>query len=123
MLDLLLLAIAIALIAISYRNILAYENVFNWWFRFGSKFENRFFYKPIWGCTKCISGQIALWFYALSWLHNSYFYKNTFLSDVFLFLYPRGSEMNYNLFGAIFFIFTTILVTNVLDKIYKKVME
>lgn len=123
MLNLFILAISIALIAISYRNILAYENILNWWFRFGSKFENRFFYKPIWGCVKCISGQIALWFYLLSWLHNSYFYKNTFLSDVFLFLYPRGNEMNYNLFGAIFLIFTTILITNVLDKFYNKVMQ
>lgn len=123
MLDLLFLAIAIALTTISYRYILAYEPVLNWWFKFGAKFENRFFYKPIWGCAKCISGQIALWFYLLSWLHNSYFYKNTFLSDVFLLLYPRGSGIDYNLFEAIFFIFTTILVTNVLDKIYNKVMK
>lgn len=123
MLNLFFLAIAIALTAISYRNILAYENVLNWWFRFGSKFENRFFYKPIWGCTKCISGQISFWFYFLSWLQYSYFYKNTYLSDVFLFLYPRGSGLNFNLFEGIFFVFFAILATNVIENIYNKVMR
>lgn len=46
-----------------YRCILAYEPVLNWWFKFGERFEKKFFYPAVWGCQKCISGQICLWFY------------------------------------------------------------
>lgn len=118
-----LIGIFIALMTVSYREILAYEPVLNWWFKFGSKFEDKFFYAPIWGCVKCISGQIALWFYALSWINKSYFYKNTFLNDVFLFLYPDVSEMSFNVFGGLFFIFWSILITNVLDKVYNNIIK
>lgn len=46
-----------------YRCLLADEPILNWWFMFGQRFEKKFFYRPVWGCPKCISGQLALWFY------------------------------------------------------------
>lgn len=48
-----------------YRNVLAYEPILNWWFRFGNRFEKKFFFPAIWGCVKCISGQFGLWSYLL----------------------------------------------------------
>lgn len=58
-------AFASGLIAVVYRGILAYEPVMSWWWRFGNRFEDKWFFKPVWGCELCISGQMALWFYTL----------------------------------------------------------
>lgn len=44
-----------------YRLILAYEKILSWWFKFGAKYENKWFFPPVWGCQLCISGQIAGW--------------------------------------------------------------
>lgn len=44
-----------------YRLILAYEPIMAWWFRFGNRYEGRWFFPPIWGCQLCISGQLAGW--------------------------------------------------------------
>lgn len=52
--------------------VMANEPILNWWFRFGYRVGvkkvsgrevERWFYKPIWGCEKCLSGQLALWSY------------------------------------------------------------
>lgn len=51
------------IIAAVYRCILAYEPIMSWWFRFGNRFEKKWFFKPIWGCQRCIGGQMGLWFY------------------------------------------------------------
>lgn len=57
----LMIGILSGIIAAVYRGVLAYEPILNWWFRFGNRFEKKWFFKPIWGCVLCISGQIALW--------------------------------------------------------------
>lgn len=46
-----------------YRLILAYEPVMSWWFKFGARFEKKWFFAPVWGCQLCISGQMGLWSY------------------------------------------------------------
>lgn len=54
------------LIGSIYRNILAYEPILNWWFRFGDRyFCSTWLYKPIWVCSKCFAGQLAGWFWLL----------------------------------------------------------
>lgn len=58
-----LLGIACGVIALVYRNVIAYEEPFSAWWRFGSRFENRWFFKPVWACAKCFAGQLALWIY------------------------------------------------------------
>ena len=55
------ISVAAGVIAAVYLKILAYEPVLNWWFKFGNKFEGRWFYPPIWGCIRCVSGQMGLW--------------------------------------------------------------
>lgn len=62
-LETLLLALGSGIVGAVYRGVLAYEPVLNWWFRFGNRYEGRWFFAPVWGCVKCISGQLALWFY------------------------------------------------------------
>lgn len=51
------------------------EQILNWWFVFGEKFGKRiednhekelWFYRPIWGCAKCFSGQLSMYWF-ISW--------------------------------------------------------
>lgn len=61
---------AIALIAVVYRYILLREPVLHWFYRFGERYEHRWFFNPIWGCHKCIAGQLALWGYIYLHWHS-----------------------------------------------------
>jgi len=65
LLELLFTSFFCGVIAVVYRRVLAYEPILNWWFMFGNKFEKRWFFNPIWGCTRCISGQLGLWSFLL----------------------------------------------------------
>ena len=56
---------ASGLVAAVYRCILAYEPIMTWWWKFGNRYEGKWFFAPIWGCQKCIGGQMGLWFYML----------------------------------------------------------
>jgi hypothetical protein len=56
---------AIGIIAVVYIHILSLENILNWWFRWGNRFERRWFFRPLWGCEKCFAGQVALWLYVI----------------------------------------------------------
>lgn len=58
------LGIGAGIMGTVYRTILAYEPVLSWWFQFGARYEGKWFFAPVWGCYLCISGQLALWFYA-----------------------------------------------------------
>lgn len=61
----------IALITIVIKEILYREPILHWFYRFGERYEGRWFFMPIWGCHKCMAGQLALWWYIA--LHfNSY---------------------------------------------------
>jgi hypothetical protein len=68
-------SLACAIITYVYVFILSREDILNWWFRFGERFNGRWFYKPVWDCEKCISGQMALWSYPAICLngHTEYF--------------------------------------------------
>lgn len=67
LLQILLFSILIGITAAIYHGVLAYSPVLNWWFRFGAKFEKKWFFDPVWGCVKCIAGQMALWSYLILW--------------------------------------------------------
>jgi hypothetical protein len=57
--------LASGIVGATYRGILADEETFNFWWKFGARFERRFFFKPLWGCGHCAAGQFALWTYLL----------------------------------------------------------
>lgn len=72
LLDCFALALGCGVVAAIYRGVLAYEPVLNWWFRFGNRYEGRWFFAPVWGCVKCISGQLALWFFLFTELAGAW---------------------------------------------------
>lgn len=113
-------SLLLGITAVIYKNFLAHEEVLNWWFRFGDKYEGRWFYKPIWGCVYCISGQLALWFYLVNWFGSVSFIKNSFLSHFISFLVPNINPGNFSLLGLIIFICTVIFIVHILDKYFNK---
>ena len=112
-------ALIIAVVAYVYREILAYEDVLNWWFRFGLRFEKRWFYKPVWGCQLCFSGQVALWIYFLNWLSTNFNTNAPFWRLVFFFI-PKYDIETFNVFLSVFSVSLTILLTFLLTKTIKK---
>lgn len=55
--------LASGIVGAVYRGILANEESFNRWWRFGARFEGKWFFKPVWSCGHCTAGQFALWTY------------------------------------------------------------
>jgi hypothetical protein len=78
-----LLAAGCGTIAVVYRWVLAYEKIMGWWFHFGNRFEGRWFFPPIWGCHKCISGQMGLWFYVFLEIFRGFEATNTLVLEIF----------------------------------------
>lgn len=105
-----LFATAAGISAAVYIKILAYEPPLNWWFRIGQRYEDRWFYPPIWGCVKCIAGQIALWSYLLIEVIPSITVETGAFSPIW---YPSladaGNPFAF-LFGLVFTICGAILV-------------
>ena len=109
----------IALFAYVYREILAEQPVLNWWFRWGIRFEKRWFWKPIWGCSLCISGQLALWIYVLNWI-ASYFNGNaTFWTFLFKVI-PKYHPIDFNVFSGGLFVSLTIFQIYLLNQLLIK---
>lgn len=70
-----LLGIAGAIMGVTVNVIMPNEKILNWWFRIGEKVgkeivhgqeKERLIFRPIWGCEKCFSGQLAFWIYFFS---------------------------------------------------------
>lgn len=53
--------LAVGILGATYREILAKEETFTKWWQFGARYENRWFFKPVWGCGHCFAGQFSLW--------------------------------------------------------------
>ena len=120
MLLIIIWAFFIAVIAYVYREVLSRENILNWWFKFGLRFEKRFFYRPIWGCEKCFAGQLAFWIYLLNWLSNGLNENAPFWRFVF-FLIPKYGLEDYNVLSGVFSISLSILLTLILTKLIKQI--
>jgi|SRR5699024_2911129 len=115
----LFLAFFIANMAVIYVLVIAHEDVLNWWFRFGSRFEGKWFWKPIWGCYLCVSGQIALWTYLISWWVSEKSAKASVLRDLLTSLTPTYQNWNYSVLNLFIFISLTIGISYFLGKLYK----
>lgn len=57
--------LAVGILGATYREILAKEETFNRWWIFGARYENRWFFRPVWGCGHCFAGQFTLWTWTL----------------------------------------------------------
>jgi hypothetical protein len=77
-----LIGVASSIVGVAINYVMPNEKILNWWFRFGNKVGikivdgsevERWFYRPIWGCEKCLSGQIAMWYYLFNFGNYSIF--------------------------------------------------
>lgn len=119
MLTIIFWAAIIAVVSYVYREILAYEDVLNWWFRFGLKYETKWFYKPIWGCQLCFAGQNALWIFIFNWISSNLNEKAPFWRLIF-FLIPKYGNIPYSIYLGVFSVSLSILLTFILTKLLKK---
>ena len=108
-----------AVIAFVYREILSREKILNWWFKFGLRFEKRFFYRPIWGCEKCFAGQLAFWTFFLNWLSTNFDTNAPFWRFIFFFI-PKYGKTDFNIFVGLFSVSLTIFITFLISKTIKK---
>lgn len=111
------LGIICGLIAAVYRGILAYEEPFSAWWRWGSRFEDRWFFKPVWGCEKCFAGQLALWIYLFSrieWKERAFANRRMPVIDVFPYL--EGYSLIGHIFAISGAIFAAIAFTRIINK-------
>ena len=101
-----------AIVGVTINVIMPNERILNWWFRIGTRVgikhvgppgqeseRERWFYRPIWGCEKCLSGQIALWSFICLFAHY------------------------YSAFGHVLAICTAIFSAVILSTIIKKATE
>ena len=119
---LILYAALIAVFAVVYRLILAYEPILNWWFMFGAKFEKRFFYRPIWGCEKCLAGQIAFWTYLFGWIASYLNTNSPFWSFLFK-LIPQYQQNDFNVLNGLIFVFVSVFLAKSIAKLYEKYLK
>ena len=123
MIFLIMYAMCIGLLATVYRSILAYEEILNWWFVFGRRFENSFFYKPVWGCEKCFAGQIAFWTYSINWL-LAYLDASHKPGLILVFkVIPKYSFYNFNVLEGLIFISIAIATAAILAKLYELLIK
>jgi len=111
------LGIMLGLIAAVYRGVLAYEEPFSLWWKFGGRFEDRWFFKPVWGCGKCFAGQIAFWIYLFLHLElqkRPFADGNMPVLDVFPYL--EGYSLIGHLFAVAVAIFAAIVFIRIIDK-------
>ena len=112
-------AVVFAVIAFVYREILSREKILNWWFKFGLRFEKRFFYRPIWGCEKCFAGQLAFWTFFLNWLSTN-FDTNAPRWHLICFFIPKYGQTDVNVVVGLFSVSLTIFITFLISKTIKK---
>lgn len=119
----LLLALCCGTIAAVYKGWLAYEPVLNWWFRFGNKYETRWFFNPVWGCVKCIAGQLALWFYLFIEIMPAMFTERGQISTVGVpSLYFIANPIAW-LFGLIWTICAAMLISCIIHFFILRVLN
>lgn len=116
-LDGLILSVMSGMIGSVYIGVLSQEPAFSFWWEFGARFENRWFFKPIWSCEKCFSGQFCLWFYLFRSLSVQ---KIDSLPRFLPFPWLKISFTDFSLLGLIFSISAAILFASVFTKILNK---
>ena len=119
---LILYSILIAVFAVSYRLILAYEPALSWWFKFGLRFHKRWYYAPIWGCELCFAGQLALWTYCLNWFLVILEQSSPFRAFLLLII-PNYHQASFSVLNGLIFIAGTILMTNIVSHYFQKLIK
>lgn len=118
LLEIILFGLVVGFCANVYANVLAHEEIINWWFRFGSRYENRWFYKPIWGCQNCIAGQWALWYYVLRVI-----FDRVLIRDEIYIILTKYPKINYNVLEGLILILIAIGSAKVFNYLNNKIDE
>jgi len=112
----------IAALAVSYKLVLAHQEVLSWWFQFGARFSGKWFYKPIWGCELCFAGQVAAWTYGLNWVSSNLNESAPFWRLIY-FLIPDYGFSDHSLLNWFIFVSVTILITNFISKFHQNTFQ
>jgi hypothetical protein len=72
--------------------------IFNFYFRTIECLPS-WLYKPLGGCVRCMSGQVALWFFLIKYFHS------------------------YNIVDHLFFCSAVILLTTLINYVYERTAE
>lgn len=117
--NIILYSFLIAVFSVTYRCLLAHEAILSWWFQFGARFHDKWYYKPIWGCELCFSGQVVLWTYFINWVaHSGYFNLKAPFWRLIYFLIPEYHIEQYSVLNGLIFILMTIMFTLFISKLY-----
>lgn len=119
MFDLFIFSFLIAVVAVIYKEFLAYEPVLNWWFKIGDRFHGRWFYPPIWGCKYCFAGQVAFWTYLLNVVFGVILRETAPFSRLIFAVIPKYHFADWSVFSGVIFICLTIFSVFLVSKIYK----
>lgn len=95
-----------ALISVVYRYVLL-EEVLHFWLKIGERWERRWFYKPVWGCHKCIAGQLTAWLYLARLIRSNF--------KLLIYLPGLG---HYSIIGHIFAICAAIYISEIFAYYY-----
>lgn len=120
--NLILYSFLIAVCAVCYKLVLAHQEVLSWWFQFGARFHNKWFYKPVWGCELCFAGQVAAWTYLINWISSDLKESAPFWRFIY-FLIPEYDINDFSVLNWLIFITMTILFTNFISKFHQNVFK
>lgn len=115
-----LLGIIAGMIGTVYITVLSSQEAFNFWWRFGAKYEKKWFYAPVWLCEKCFAGQFAAWFYLFGLVKVRKLYANHRFMHLPTFKISfRTYSVAEHLFAISTGIFMAIIFTHILKQIKK----
>ena len=118
----LFMGLACSIIGVTVNVIMPKEPILNWWFQIGEKFgkeivdgqeKERLIYRPIWGCEKCFSGQLALWIYLFNHIQSN---NPDQWEQHGWFSFPGYSLLGHILAVCIA-IFTAVIFSHIINKI------
>jgi hypothetical protein len=108
------------IVATAYRAVLAYEDYFTKWWQFGARYEGRWFFKPVWSCSHCTGGQLALWTYFLLKILPALVQAIRLNGWLYPYSIHYARQGAAGLFGLIIAISTAILAAKVLTWIIEE---
>jgi hypothetical protein len=119
LIECILWGVSCGIIGAVYRQILAYEETFSFWWRYGARFEGRWFFKPVWGCAHCFAGQLAFW----SWLAFGKIYPRlTQIAPPWAF-YGKPAFYTFGFLAVLFSLLLTISAAILASKILAWYLE
>lgn len=113
------LALTACIIAFTYKEFLL-PGLLHPWAKVGDRYERRWFYKPVWGCFKCIGGQLAMWLYLITHIYTATEAANGAPGRNIINYIHSPAFGHYSFIGHILTICAAILFTDLLSTLHNK---